>query len=65
MLQQFESVDDYISTFPLDVQTALQAVPKTINAAAPGAKESISYQIPTFSIGGAASRLLGLLEEAH
>ena len=65
MLQQFESVDDYISTFPLDIQTALQAVRKTINAAAPGVKEPISYQIPTFSIGGAASRLLGLLEEAH
>jgi uncharacterized protein YdhG (YjbR/CyaY superfamily) len=35
MPQQFESVDDYISTFPLDLQTALQAVRKTINAAAP------------------------------
>ena len=63
--EQFASVDDYISTFPLDVQTALQAVRKTINAAAPGAKESISYQIPAFSIGGAASRLPGLLEETH
>ena len=62
MTQQFASVDDYISTVPLDVQTALQAVHKTIRAAAPGAKESISYQIPTFSIGAAASRLPGLLE---
>ena len=52
MAQHFESVDDYISTFPPDVQTVLQAARKTIHAAAPGAKESISYQIPTFSISG-------------
>jgi hypothetical protein len=50
--QNFESVDDYIATFPLDVQTALQAVRDTIHAAAPGATESISYPIPTFTIGG-------------
>jgi uncharacterized protein YdhG (YjbR/CyaY superfamily) len=50
--QRFESVDDYISTFPLEVQTVLQAVRDTIHAAAPGATESISYQIPTFTIGG-------------
>jgi uncharacterized protein YdhG (YjbR/CyaY superfamily) len=50
--QHFESVDDYISTFPPDVQTVLRAARNTIHAAAPGAKESISYQIPTFSISG-------------
>ena len=52
MAQNFESVDDYIATFPADVQTVLQAVRDTIHAAAPDAQESISYQIPTFSIGG-------------
>ena len=52
MAQHFESVDDYISTFPPDIQTVLQAARNTIHAAAPGAKESISYQIPTFSING-------------
>ena len=52
MAQHSETVDDYISTFPPDVQTVLQAVRDTIHAAAPGAKESISYQIPTFSING-------------
>jgi uncharacterized protein YdhG (YjbR/CyaY superfamily) len=50
--QNFESVDDYISTFPPGVQTVLQTVRDTIHAAAPDAQESISYQIPTFSIGG-------------
>ena len=52
MVQNFASVDDYIATFPPDVQTVLQEVRDTIHAAAPGAGESISYQIPTFSIGG-------------
>ena len=52
MAQNFQSVDDYIATFAPDVQTVLQAVRDTIHAAAPGATESISYQIPTFSIGG-------------
>jgi uncharacterized protein YdhG (YjbR/CyaY superfamily) len=52
MAQHPESVDDYISTFPPEVQTVLLAVRKTIHAAAPGAQESISYQIPTFTIDG-------------
>ena len=52
MVQNFASVDDYIATFPPDVQTVLEKVRDTIHAAAPGATESISYQIPTFSIGG-------------
>ena len=63
--QRFDSVDDYISTFPPEVQTVLQAVRQTIHAAAPGAKESISYQIPTFTHRWAASRLSSRLEEAH
>jgi uncharacterized protein YdhG (YjbR/CyaY superfamily) len=51
VVQNFTSVDDYIATFPPDVQTVLQEVRDTIHAAAPAATESISYQIPTFSIG--------------
>lgn len=52
MAQQFESVDDYIASFPPEVQTKLQAARSTIQAAVPGAQESISYAIPTFSIAG-------------
>ena len=52
MAQQFESVDDYIASFPPAVQTELQTVRDTIHAAIPGAHESISYAIPTFSVGG-------------
>ena len=52
MAQHFESVEEYISRFPLEVQTVLQTARKTIRAAAPGAQESISYAIPTFSVDG-------------
>jgi uncharacterized protein YdhG (YjbR/CyaY superfamily) len=52
MAQHPQSVDDYISTFPPEVQTVLQAVRKKIHAATPEAQESISYQIPTFTIDG-------------
>jgi uncharacterized protein YdhG (YjbR/CyaY superfamily) len=50
--QQFESVDDYIASFPPEVQGELQAARRTIRAAAPDAEESISYAIPTFSVAG-------------
>ena len=52
MAQHFESVDDYISSFPSEVQAVLQTARKTIRAASPEATESISYAIPTFSIAG-------------
>jgi uncharacterized protein YdhG (YjbR/CyaY superfamily) len=54
MARHFESVDDYISSFPPEVQTVLQDVRKMILAATPGAEESISYALPTFSIAGRA-----------
>jgi uncharacterized protein YdhG (YjbR/CyaY superfamily) len=50
--QHFDSVDDYISSFPPEAQTVLREARKTIHAAAHVAQESISYAIPTFSIAG-------------
>jgi uncharacterized protein YdhG (YjbR/CyaY superfamily) len=58
MAQQFESVDDYISSFPPEVQAVL-AARKIIHAAVPDLQESISYGIPTFSIGGRPVVYLG------
>jgi uncharacterized protein YdhG (YjbR/CyaY superfamily) len=59
MAPEFESVDDYISSFPPEVQTVLQAARETIHAAAPGLQESISYGIPTFRIDGRPVVYLG------
>jgi uncharacterized protein YdhG (YjbR/CyaY superfamily) len=59
MARQFESVDDYIGSFPAEVQTILQTARETIHAAAPDLQESISYGIPTFSVGGRPVVYLG------
>jgi uncharacterized protein YdhG (YjbR/CyaY superfamily) len=48
----FKSVDEYIKTFPKDIQKILESVRQTIKNAAPDAEESISYQIPTFKLNG-------------
>jgi uncharacterized protein YdhG (YjbR/CyaY superfamily) len=48
----FRSIDEYIATFPEDIQALLQAVRATIKAAAPEAEEKISYQMPTFFLKG-------------
>jgi uncharacterized protein YdhG (YjbR/CyaY superfamily) len=48
----FRSIDEYIGTFPEDIQALLEAVRATIKAAAPDAQETISYQMPTFVLNG-------------
>jgi uncharacterized protein YdhG (YjbR/CyaY superfamily) len=45
-------VDDYISAFPKPVQTLLRKVRRTILAAAPRAREVISYRIPAYRQNG-------------
>jgi uncharacterized protein YdhG (YjbR/CyaY superfamily) len=49
---KFETVDEYIASFPPEVQAPLQAVRETIRAVAPGTEERISYGIPTFTLDG-------------
>lgn len=48
----FDNIDEYIAAFSADVQKILQKIRKTIQKAAPKAKEAISYQIPTFRLNG-------------
>src|SRR4249920_614971 len=48
----FKSIDEYIATFPPDVQPILQRVRSTIRKAVPKAEEAISYQIATFKLHG-------------
>ena len=48
----FTSIDEYIATFPADIQQILQEIRATIHAAAPEATEKISYQMPTFYLNG-------------
>jgi uncharacterized protein YdhG (YjbR/CyaY superfamily) len=45
------TIDDYIATFPSDLQGVLQDVRTTIRKAAPDAVEAMKYGIPTFVQG--------------
>jgi uncharacterized protein YdhG (YjbR/CyaY superfamily) len=47
-----DSIDIYIAQFPPEVQTLLTQLRQTIQKAAPGATEAMSYQIPTFRLNG-------------
>ena len=46
------TIDEFISSYPKDVQDILQELRQTIAKAAPEAKEKISYGIPTFTLHG-------------
>ena len=50
--KQFKTIDEYIKTFPNDVQAILEKMRQTIRKAAPEAVETISYQMPTFKLNG-------------
>lgn len=46
------NIDDYIASFPRDVQAVLNEIRNTIQKAAPDAEEAIKYRIPTFVLNG-------------
>jgi len=51
------SIDEYIATFSPDVRSILERVRSTVRKAAPGAQETISYRIPTFTQGGVLAKI--------
>lgn len=52
MIKKFETMDEYIKTFPKGVRSILEKMRQTIQKAAPEAVEAISYQMPTFKLNG-------------
>jgi len=52
MTDRFTTVDEYIGSFPADIQKVLQKIRKTIHKAVPKAEEKISYQIAAFNLDG-------------
>ena len=50
--KKFETIDEYIATFPEDIQDILEKMRKVIQEAAPEAEEAISYGMPTFKLHG-------------
>ena len=53
MRAKFDSVDEYIASFPPDVRVRLRQIRSTIRKAAPKAEETISYGIPAYKQNGA------------
>src|SRR5919202_6287225 len=47
-----KSIDEYIASFPEETQVLLEQVRAAIKQAAPDAKETIKYSMPTFTLEG-------------
>jgi len=50
--KKFETMDEYIGSFPRNVQRVLEKLRDTIRGTAPEVLESISYDMPTFKLNG-------------
>lgn len=47
-----KTIDEYIATFPADIQKRLQDVRIVVKKTAPRAEEAIKYNMPTFVLDG-------------
>jgi len=50
MRAKVETIDEYLAALPAAQQKALEALRKTIHAAAPKAQETITYRLPAFRL---------------
>jgi uncharacterized protein YdhG (YjbR/CyaY superfamily) len=50
--RRFETIDEYIATFPRNVRDILEELQRIIRESAPESEETISYGIPTFDLNG-------------
>ena len=51
-VKKFETIDEYIGSFPENVQRILEKLRAAVREATPEALESISYDMPTFKLNG-------------
>jgi len=49
---QFKTIDEYIASFPKNVQDILKKLRRVIKESAPMAEETISYRMPAFKLNG-------------
>ena len=59
------SVEDYLAALPQESRAALEKLRKTIQAAAPQATETISYQMPAFKDHCSLFPMSGKVIEDH
>jgi len=50
--KNFATIDDYIASFPEEIQKKLKTIRNAIKITAPNSHETISYQMPTFRLNG-------------
>jgi uncharacterized protein YdhG (YjbR/CyaY superfamily) len=50
--RQFKTIDEYVASFPKNIQDILQQLRRVIKESAPMAEETINYGIPTFKLNG-------------
>lgn len=51
-MKKYTTINEYIASFPQDIQVKLEQMRKTIQTAAPDAIEAISYGLATFKLNG-------------
>lgn len=51
-MKTYTDINEYIAEFPEDIKEILEQIRKTIQQAAPEAKEAIKYGMPTFVLNG-------------
>jgi uncharacterized protein YdhG (YjbR/CyaY superfamily) len=52
MEDKFQTVDDYINAFPVNIQERLNQIRQTIKANAPDATEAMAYGMPAYKTEG-------------
>ena len=52
MATKSQTIDEYLAGLSAENRAALQKVRRAVHAAAPGAKECISYGMPVFRLNG-------------
>ena len=50
--REYKTIDEYIITFPKNIQIILEKLRQAIRDSAPNAEEAIRYQMPTFRLNG-------------
>jgi uncharacterized protein YdhG (YjbR/CyaY superfamily) len=50
--KEYQTIDEYIASFPENTRRILQELRRTIREAVPQAEETISYRMPAFRLNG-------------
>lgn len=51
-MEKYNTIDEYIASFPTETQKILQQLREDLQQMVPDAKQKISYAIPTFTLNG-------------